>query len=401
MKEITKEERDLLLKCMKDEANIFEQVQAWEWINGSEFGKEYYKNLKEAWIANSMNKSDEDAEVEKSWKRVEQKIILSDCMSDTESGNRSNKRSREDRVFSLLRQRIAAAVVVFLLIGGLGSLIFFSQRQAFLNGEVYSIIESPRGSKTMVTLSDGSKVWLNADSRLKFKKSFNKSNRDVYLQGEGYFVVAKNENLNFRVHTTGIVVKAIGTEFNVRAYADEDRIETTLIEGLVSISRNESTRNDQTIVLKPNQKAYFPLNNPNAQGTVSNIGRLTDQVADKGGIPEIESLNSRPARIIIENNVNTETVTSWKEKRWVFERENMKSLATKLERLYDVEFVFTDPEVKDFYLTGTLEQESLEQVLKALQLTLPINFKVSHDTVYLGFDQDLVSSHKQILRNRN
>lgn len=399
MKEVTRSETELLLKCLRAEASDYEQVRAWNWIHENESNRAYYHSLKEAWIANAINKPTESVNIEESWRKVEQKIKISNSKPFTQF--QYSKKGRISKL-SLSWQGLAAAVIGALLIGGASTIVFFNNQVGlFSNYEQYSIIESPRGSKTLVTLSDGSKVWLNAESRLRFNRTFNKNNRDVYLEGEGYFVVSKNENLNFRVHTSDIIIKAIGTEFNVKAYPEEGRIETTLVEGSVSISRNEPQRNAQTIVLKPNQKASFLVSNPQPAIDASNMDRKDNQLLDSYDVAQFAKAAPQPARLVIENNINTEVITSWKEKRWVFERERMISLVAKLERQYDIDFIFLDPELKDFHLTGTLEEESLEQVLKALQLTLPIDFRVDHNHVYLSINQELLDSYKQILRPVN
>jgi transmembrane sensor len=391
MKRIKAYEKELLLKCLRGEATPKEKQNAWEWIHESDANRAYYKMLQEAWISNSLNDIVEDGQVEGSWKRVEKKI-----KSQPERSHREREWILRGTFYiSLPWHRLAAAVIFAFMLGGIGSIWFFNAQLKLKNQNQYYTIEAPRGAKSMITLIDGSKVWLNAGSRLKYPLNFNQQNRDVFLEGEGYFVVAKNEALNFRVHTSDIVVQALGTEFNVKAYTEDGRIETTLVKGSVSISRNDSPDNTQSIVLQPNQKASFYVNKYNYEEIDAG---LPLQTANNRAISKPEL---RPARLAIENNINTEISTSWKEKRWVFERESMKSLATKLERQYDVEISFRDEELKEFHLTGTLEEESIEQVLMALQLTIPVNFEVRHKNVYLSINEKKLSDYKQLLRTKN
>jgi transmembrane sensor len=391
MKRIKAYEKELLLKCLRGEATLNEQQDAWDWIHESEGNRAYYKMLQEAWISNSLNNPVENRQIEGSWKRVEKKI-----KPQPERSYRERERIFHGTFYiSLPWHRLVAAVIFAFILGGIGSIWFYNAQSKIKNQDQYYTIEAPRGAKSMITLTDGSKVWLNAGSRLKYPRTFNQQNRDVFLEGEGYFIVAKNEAINFRVHTSDIVVQALGTEFNVKAYAEEGRIETTLVKGSVSISRNDSPANVQSIVLQPNQKASFFVDNYNVEDIDAGI---PVQTANNRAIIKPEP---RPARLAIENNINTEVSTSWKEKRWVFERESMKSLATKLERQYDVEIDFRDSELKDFHLTGTLEEESIEQVLMALQLTIPISFEIKHKDVSLSINPKKIDNYKQLLRTKN
>jgi transmembrane sensor len=391
MKRIKSHEKELLLKCLRGEATLYEQEIAWDWIHENDSNKAYFNMLQEAWISNSLNNSVEITQMENSWKRIEKKI-----KPQTERSYREREKIfRGTFYISLPWHRLVAAVILAFMLGGIGSVWFYNAQSKLRNQDHFYIIEAPRGAKSMITLTDGSKVWLNAGSRLKYPRAFNQQNRDVFLEGEGYFIVAKNESLNFRVHTSDIVVQALGTEFNVKAYAEDGRIETTLVKGSVSISRNDSPDNIQSIVLQPNQKASFYVNKYNIEEVDAGIPVQTSNNNT------IAKPKSHPARITVENNINTEISTSWKEKRWVFERESMKSLATKLERQYDVEINFRDEELKEFHLTGTLEEESIEQVLMALQLTIPLNFEVKHKYVFLSINEKKLSDYKQLLRTKN
>ena len=122
----------------------------------------------------------------------------------------------------------------------------------------YTEIKVPLGAISEIILPDSSQVMLNAGSTIRFRSDYNSNNRDIQLQGEGYFKVAKNENLPLIVNTGNLKIKAVGTEFNVKAYPDEGIIETTLVSGIVEISK-EGQDNVQ-FDLKPNQRQYIPTN---------------------------------------------------------------------------------------------------------------------------------------------
>ena len=116
----------------------------------------------------------------------------------------------------------------------------------------------PHGSKTEMYLSDGTKVWLNAGTTLRYRTSYSKNKRDVFLDGEAYFDVKKDPEHPFIVHVGDIEVKAVGTSFNVKAYKNEKTVETTLVEGKVLVSKKNIT---EPIIMLPNQKLTFVNNN--------------------------------------------------------------------------------------------------------------------------------------------
>jgi transmembrane sensor len=375
---IAPQDKELLLRCLSGEATAEEQQQAWQWIHADEMHLRYYKILQESWISSSFSQPSRSHQMERSWKKIKQKAKIGDGL-----------KAREDifkNSFSISMpwKRLVAAILFAFILGAAGMIAVHNFEEQN-NSDAYYTIEAPRGAKSMVNLSDGSRVWLNAGSSIRYPVNFNRNNRDIYLEGEGYFIVAKNKKLAFRVHTSNLVVQAIGTEFNVKAYPEEGRVETTLVKGSVSIMG--SHLNKETILMKPNQKISFYTGQP-------------VQVASlQAHTPAVE-LPHPPPRIKIENNINTDVVTSWKEKRWVFSRESLGALAIKLERQYDMQVIFVDDEIKNFHLSGALEEESIEQVLQAIQLTLPIQFEVKHNIVYLSTDKKKLKNYKQLIRNQ-
>ncbi len=376
-----------MLKCLDGNATDFELKEAWDWVHESESNKAFFEAIKELWLLNAVNKPVETTIVNQSWERIQKKI------TPVSEFKNNKKRLPALGVFNISMSwgRLVAAILFAFLLGGTASIFIIQQIKSF-SRESYFTVEAPRGAKSRITLTDGSQVILNAGSKIRYPRSFNQNNRNLYLEGEGYFVVARNENLKFRVYTAGLVVEALGTEFNVKAYPEEGMVETTLVKGSVSINREGNNQNTQPIVLLPNQKASFFTNAISVESTAP---------AEKQKSPQLANIVTTPARIRIENNINTEVSTSWKEKRWIFERESLGALAIKLERHYDVKIEFETQEIRDFHLTGTLEEESIEQVLLALQLTLPINFDIRHNKVYLTINQSKIRNYKQLLKNKN
>ena len=382
------------------------------WVLASPGNMAFFENIRDFILARNLEETVEEGRQKKSWQKISAhinrsmaetnhqvlKAALAPGMPDplADAGQpkpgHSNNREMPSDMFRLIPRtwsKIAAAVIIAFVMGTLAS--GFQRLLVSTPDEIAAFysIEAPRGARSTITMADGSKVFLNAGSRVTYAKTYNQLNRDILLEGEGYFVVARNEHIPFRVHTSGIVVEALGTEFNVKAYPEDGRVETTLVKGSVSIARSGLNEQSQPIILKPNQKAsvYFDRHE---------INTVAEKKKSEPGKPL--TAISGPVRVRTESNINTETATSWKEARWVFERESMVSLADKLERQYDIQIIFKDEELKQYHLTGTLEEESIEQVLKALQLALPVDFRIEHKHVYLSLNQQRKNSFKHLLK---
>ena len=143
--------------------------------------------------------------------------------------------------------KIAAVFVFAFLLGG--TLAYELMFEYSVQADSHYEIEAPYGAKIAMNLADGTKVWLNAGSKITYDNSFNSSNRRIQLVGEGYFKVAKNAELPFVVEAGEVAVKAVGTAFNVKAYPDENLLETTLVEGKVDVSMGSDH-----VLLLPDQK---------------------------------------------------------------------------------------------------------------------------------------------------
>jgi ferric-dicitrate binding protein FerR (iron transport regulator) len=242
-----------------------------------------------------------------------------------------------------------------------------------LTSTTYSEIKAPLGARSEVRLNDGTEVMLNAGSSIRYSSDYNLQNRDLVLEGEAYFKVAKNINLPLIVNAGNINIKATGTEFNVKAYTDEGIIETTLIKGKVEISQKGNKDKERILVLEPNQKAIFAYQ--------------SDQVTLER-IKEIEPLAVKPARIItdkllISPKTDVEQATAWTKNKLIIRSENLESLCAKLQRKYDVTFVFKDETIKKCRFSGVLLDETFQQVMDVIKLTAPVDYMIDGKTVIL------------------
>ena len=265
--------------------------------------------------------------------------------------------------------RIAAAVIIAFA-SGMSTMYLIKDRpiadeQVLSSNTHYTEYMVPYGSKSRLMLPDSSVIWMNAGSKLGYHQEFNRSQREIFFEGEGYFHVSKNPDKPFYVRTPSVSLKVLGTSFNLKAYPEETDIETTVESGSVQIIGQIDGKHIQDLVLTANQKAVVPRN-------------ISDPPAEN--TPREESV--RP--IVVKNIPDTRLYTSWKDNRWRIEKETLGTLSVKLERKYNVRISFTDDLLKRYSFTGILEEETLEQVLEVIKLSAPINYHVKQNVVTLS-----------------
>ena len=210
--------------------------------------------------------------------------------------------------------------------------VIYGDLQSLTGASAFNTISTPIGGQFQVTLEDGTKVWLNATSSLRFPARFSANERAVQITGEAYFEVTKNEAKPFRVTFNGNIVTVLGTHFNIMAYPDEARSKVTLLEGAVDVSNQSSHQ-----VLKPGMQAV--------------IGDL-----------------------ITVRKANTEEAVAWKNGYFVFDQENIQSIMRKIDRWYDVT-VGCAGDMRGREFSGTISRfKNVSEVLDMLELTESVHF---------------------------
>lgn len=205
----------------------------------------------------------------------------------------------------------------------------------------YNTITTPRGGQYQVTLSDGTKVWLNAASSIRFPVVFTGKERRVIVTGETYFEVALNTAMPFKIKAAGSEVEVMGTHFNINAYDDEASIKTTLLEGKVKVYVPSGEGFVQAKFLMPGQQSSISKN-----GTIS-----------------------------ILNNADTEEVMAWKNGRFQFKSADVKSILRQIARWYDVDIEYRGNVSLSF--SGQLPRSvTVSKVLEKLEMTGEVNFKI-------------------------
>lgn len=233
-----------------------------------------------------------------------------------------------------------------------------------------SEISTRYGSKSRVTLPDGTTVWLNSGSNLFYNnKSFGESDREVTLTGEGFFNVTHDQEHPFIIHAGKINVEVLGTSFDVKNYPGDKTVETTLIKGSIEVTfTNDPGRK---VLLKPDEKL-----------TVYNDGKAETQQL-KAAKPEIKNeYEVSPLTILPEDSTVVET--AWVQNKLAFIGESFPELAVQMERWYNIKINFVGNKVKQYHFTGIFVDETLDQALKALQITAPFHYAIAKNEVTIS-----------------
>jgi transmembrane sensor len=238
-------------------------------------------------------------------------------------------------------------------------------------------IKVANGSKSKIELPDGSQVWINSGSNLKYDNFSNGSLREVTLDGEAYFDVKRNPSKPFIVHTNGIDIRVLGTAFNVKAYHDENAIEATLIHGSIEVS-NLREPNAPKVLLKPHEKLVFNKINalPNSTTNLTNANAPTKLAVDKSAITIKPVLNVTADSAIHE--------IAWVYNRLEFEEESFYTLIRKMERWFDVEIIINSNKLRNISITGSFQNETLEQALKGLQYLVKFGYRIDGKKVWIS-----------------
>lgn len=256
--------------------------------------------------------------------------------------NKHLKRVNASKSLSIRTLLKYAAIILPLVIAS--SLFFNWDKLNISQGTDYCNLLVPKGQVKEIVLADGSKVWLNSDSQLKYPSHFNGDTREVYLRGEAYFSITKNKQKPFIVNSDLMDIKVLGTEFNLSCYEESQKVEATLYEGKIAYKTNNNKG-----ILEPGFQA----------------------VLDK------KSNKVEVRKVIVSQ------YTSWKEGIYLFDGINIEELAIKISRWYNVEVIIKDDSVKKMEFTGAIEKnKSVEFIIELLEETNSVKCKLE-DSVLL------------------
>lgn len=222
-----------------------------------------------------------------------------------------------------------------------GNKLEYSSKNAQATEIKYNTLKIPRGGEYFLVLADGTKVWLNSETTLRFPVQFASDVRMVELTGEAFFEVTKNEKIPFIVSSNNQQVRVLGTQFNISSYPDDHSTLTTLVEGSVEVSLQGNP--SEKTMLKPNEQSYLSANE----------------------------------NVIQKRNVDVSQYVAWKDGRFVFQDQTLESIMKTLSKWYDVQVVFANENSRNLKFTGNLERYSdFSNILGKIERTNEVEFEI-------------------------
>lgn len=325
MKIKTQLDQDILIaRYLTNEAVAHEIAQLEKWINSSEENLLYFQQLRNIWAISENTLSEGMIDIDKAHKLVIKKI-----------GFRAPAPN-----FFYYWNKIAAVLIIPVIVGNLLFFLFHDPDSKRIQEPVYNELFAAFGTRSAIKLSDGTSVWLNSGSSIRYPDRFTKNNRKVFLKGEAYFEVESNPKKPFIVETSTLSVKATGTKFNVLGYSADNEAKVTLVSGKVEVFLTDNKNNAKSSTLKDNQLLIFNKSN----GSTS----ITD--------------------------VETYKYISWKDGKLVFRNEPLSEVVKKISQIFNIDIEIKGEEIQNYSYRATFQDESLSEILKLLKMSSPIDF---------------------------
>lgn len=322
-----KDIRELAVRYFEGRISRDDENRLFHYLKQGEENRANFRLWEKEWAAVNVS----DWETQQEWESLQRRLRTQEAILPMLSFS------------SVSWKRIAAVAAIVLLT--IGSTLGLWQTFNTLRSEKYFVCETPYGEKSKVLLSDGTVVWLNAGSTLKYSNKFNTSNRRVQLEGEGYFEVTKQDGATFVVQTKGYDVIVKGTKFNVSAYAGDSFIATSLLEGSVELDYK-----GQQIKMSPGEQLRLEL----ASGK------------------------------FIRRKMNVALSKAWSENRIEFEDITLKELVVKLSRQYDVNIRLESEKLSEKRFRISLRnRETIGEVMDALKKIIPITVERKEKDIYI------------------
>lgn len=298
-----------------------QEKELFEFINLNSKNMAIFREWEKEWMTSTFN----DKEVNLAWDRMSSRLKVKKSVSEIKIP--SAKRSH-------YRQLLSIAASILLVLGFSYYCYNYYQIQ---NNEAYFENEVPYGEKSKIILADGSTVWLNSGSTLRYSTNFNNKNRSVILDGEGYFEITKKDGLPFKVSTNEYEIVVKGTKFNVTAYKDDPYVSTTLIEGKVEVNYK-----NKTYVMNP--------------GEEMKLDKATGEMQ--------------------QGFVNTSHINSWINNVIEYDNITLQELMAKLSRRFNASITIRNSKLNDYTFNISLRNdETLDQILNAIQKIVPIKIQ--------------------------
>ncbi|MET3878053.1 FecR domain-containing protein [Chitinophaga sp. OAE865] len=259
------------------------------------------------------------------------------------------------------KYQVSIAFIMIAITAGL-TFIYLSQQR-----HRYKIVSTDAGMKTKIRLSDGSIIWLNAGSTLRYPEKLDKAQREVYLSGEAYFDIKQAPNRPFIIHAQKMDIRVLGTTFNVRSYKEEDFEETSVISGAVEVTVPEEHK---VMKVTPNQKVVLHK---------TYAGHMREN--NTSGSKAATKIERQPLSVISPADTIHVLETAWLSNQLIFRNETLLSLSQRLERWYGVKIIIEDQQLAMLRFSGRADNISIEKLLEVLQNIQPFNYSIQDDIV--------------------
>lgn len=358
---------DLIIRYLAGETLPSEDVLLNSWVSESNENLSYFKTFRNLWLATSQ---------------ITPNIKSLPLLKNSESTGREladQTLKTRNKVINIVWK--AASILIILVLSGI--ILFRQKANIIVNTKDYLVsVEATLGSRAKTILPDGTSVWLNSGSKLIYGKSYNNQTREVRLVGEAYFDVRTDSSKPFVVKAGTLAIKALGTSFNVKAYPEEFSIITTLVKGKVVIEGKDKEDKDFSVDLKPKQTYTYFSDKRDFAATKTQL--LDNKKND----------NNESSHLVMENllmlkmdKVKTELYTSWRDENWVIENQDLETFARLLERRYNVTIELNSESIKKFRFTGTIQRETIEQIMEIIINTMPVKYSLDKGTFVLMEDR--------------
>lgn len=326
--------QDIINKYLEGRTTDTEQAKLLQWLRIKKNSFDFHR-FSLVW-KNSLDENQFPGDSEESWNKIQTQLL--------------QKSFKGWQKYRKMNQFFKYAAILFFVIS-IGSLAYFFVNQKELLPEYYTSVIAENGQISKVELPDGSIVWLNSGSEITYSNFFASDNRNIKLAGEAYFEVTKIEGLPLVVDCEELLVKVLGTQFNVAAYPNNNFVDVVLEKGSVELLNEEVE--SFSCKLKQGERALFDKSN----------------------------------RDLTVSNVNTSKFTSWKKGIMNVYDQTLEELVERLETRYNQEFEFND-DVKNFHYTFTIKNESLDEIIKLMEKITPIKATQKQDTILLKLDKN-------------
>ena len=322
----------LIIKYLTKEASAKEEAELLDWLSQHESHQQSFRSLKDAYDLGQLENHLKTSDTVIEWKKLLSRIKQSEKPARTISP-----------LYHVVRY--VAIFIVGLVCMKMVDIYIMKQRPSPVAKEFITKIETGKGERSKVTLPDSTTVWLNACSSITYNQDFGGQTRKVEMQGEAYFDVCKNISKPFLVCANSLTYRVTGTSFNVYSFDNDNTASLVLVEGSVILEyANYSTE------IKPGELIEF----------------------------------NKTTRKIVRQQSNTSLYTNWRFGELMFEKMTFEELAIRLERYFNVTFVFENEKIKRETFGGTFRHyDSLETILKVISTSTPIKYKIEKDVVYI------------------